>query len=117
MDAGILFLIALALYPFLEGFKDGNTLSLKAKEYHVAGWLTRAMVAICLVPAWYWLGLYAAYFWIVFDGARNVTAGDPVLFVGSTGYLDKLFGQKIIWAKIFLLIVSTLFVLFKLTLL
>lgn len=113
----MLFIAALALYPFLEGFKDGNTLSLKANQYHVAGWLTRGLVAVCLVPAWYWLGLYAAYFWIVFDGTRNVTAGDPVLFVGSTSYLDKLFGQKIIWAKIFLLIASILFVIFKLTLL
>lgn len=115
-DYNILFLFALILYPFFEGFKDGNTHSINAKRYHVAGWLTRAMVAVCLVPEWYWLPLYAAYFWFTFDAAWNFTASVPILYVGSTFWLDKKLGRKIIWVKIFFLILSIVLLIGKLSL-
>jgi hypothetical protein len=85
----------LFLFPFLEGMKDGNTLSKDAKKYHRWGWLIRAGVAGVCVPAWYFLPLVASYFWIIFDLTRNVEAGDPPMYVGHTSWLDLKLGKSI----------------------
>lgn len=117
IDKSILFLVAMFLYPVIEGLKDGNTLSRHAEKYHLYGWLARALVSVCIIPVWYWLPLYCAYFWLVFDGFRNVSAGDPILFVGSTAYVDKTFGRNIIYVKLVLLVASIIFLLIKLSIL
>jgi len=114
---GAIYLLIFALYTIAAGIHDGQSLSKNSKKYHLSGWFANALCAMACAPAWFWVPLMAAYFWLTFDVSRNVSAGDPILFVGSTAFLDKTFGNKIIYVKIVLLISSIVFLILKYNLL
>jgi hypothetical protein len=106
--------VFLGLLPFLDGIRDGETLATNSRVYHKVGYVVRACIAVLLLwSEWFWIPLYAAYFWIIFDLSWNITAHQNLFYVGKTASLDKAFGYKIYVAKIALLVGATLLLLFQ----
>lgn len=113
----IAYILLLISYPVLSGLKDGVTMATSSRPYHRLGFVIR--ITIILVPVLYdyrlafYLPLYSAYFWILFDMSWNWSAHKSFGYVGHTADTDRYFGSKVFQAKAILAVASILLLILK----
>lgn len=101
----ILFVLASALIDG-EDYNNGYRFT-----DHSSRFLLRALVTFIAANDIYQLFLYASVFYLIFDYALNIICHRPLLYIGQTSKIDKLWKNKYIQLTFKIILVTIAIVL------